>query len=103
MRGLVRGLSFGYFLAAAAYGGALIEHGLLSSRAAGGAPVRLHRATSHSSVPVRLPLRGSLDMDAPLLLPFEAPAAPRKPPRKSRSSATQVAEMPVLDRSASAG
>jgi hypothetical protein len=89
-------LSFGFLFAASTFGGALIEHELMSS-------ARFHRTTSHTSLPARPPLRGSLDIEGPLLLPFEAPQAPRKPPRKSRSFATQVAGVPLLDTSASAG
>ena len=101
MRGIVRGLSFGFLIAAAAFGGAVIEHGLLT-RPIGTA--RFLNQLPHSLVPMRLPLRGSQDIGAPLLLPSEAPEAPRRPPaRKHWSPAVQFAEVPLLDTKVRAG
>ena len=102
MRGVVRGLSFGFLLAAAAFGGALIEHYLLSSPAAGAA--RSYQGISHSSRPGPLPLRGSLDKDAPLLAPFGGPETPVRPARKHRAPAKlQLAALTPLDTQASDG
>jgi hypothetical protein len=94
-------LSFGFLVAAAMFSGALIEHGLLSGHAAGLA--RFHPVISQIPVPTRLPLRGSMDTHAPLLLPSEAPQAPHKAPVHKHGSAMQFAGVSLLDRSGSAG
>ena len=102
MHKVLRGLSIGYLLVAAAFGGALIEHGLLSAPAVGAK--RFHSGSAKHPVPEALPLRGSQDIDAPLFLPFETPGAPRKSPaRKRPSAATQLAAAPLLDTDAGAG
>ena len=101
MRRIVRGLSIGYLLAATAFGGALIEHSLLSAHTAKAA--RAHSGISKSSASTKLPLRGAQDIHAPLLVPTQPPEAPRKPVRKRPSSRTQFAGAPLLDTSASAG
>ena len=102
MRAIVRGLSFGFLIAAATFGGALIEHGLLSLPAHGA--VGIQPATSHSPLPPQVPLRGSQDIDTPLLLPFAGPEAPRKTPvRKHGTAGMQFASGPLLDTRMGAG
>ena len=102
MRRVLRGLSIAFLLVAAAFGGALIEHGLLAASVAGAE--RTHSGSAKDPLSQVLPLRGPQDIDAPLFLPSETPAAPRKSPaRKRPSSATQLAALPLLDTSASAG
>ena len=102
MQAIVRGLSFGFLMAAAAFGGALVEYGLLSVPAHGAA--QFLPAISPSTVPRQVPLRGSQDMDAPLLLPFEGPHIPHKTPvRKHGSPGMKFASGPLLDTGMRAG
>jgi hypothetical protein len=103
MRGIVRGLSFGYFLAVAAFGAMILEPKILALDVS--ESVRLHLRALDSEITKVVPLRGSQDIDAPLLLPFETPDAPEKAaPRRHRASpATELASRSALDTFVNAG
>jgi len=103
MRGIVRGLSFGYFLAVAAFWAMILEPKILALDVP--ESVRVHLRALDSEIPKVVPLRGSQDIDAPLLLPLETPDGPQKAaPRRHRASpAMELASGSALDTFFSAG
>ena len=103
MRRMVRGLSFGFLLAASTYGAVILEPKVLALNVP--ESIRLHLRALDSEIPKVVPLRGSQDIDAPLFLPFETPDAPRNvaPRRHHAAPATELASGRALDTFVSAG